>query len=118
MVELKLTKFRLKQEKFNDSKIENRIAITLDEIEILDRLEASNINKLLHRDRFFHSPNANPVLFFKILFMKPDQEHSDVQMDAKVRISIEPLRINLDQVRKNLCVTSTLQLDAKNSDIF
>ena len=78
--------------------LEKRIAVTLDEIEILDRLEASNINKLLHRDRFFHSPNANPVLFFKMLLMKPDQDHCDVHLDAKTRISIEPLRINLDQV--------------------
>ena len=49
------------------------------------------------RDRFYHSPNSNPVLFFKILFLRPDQDNGQVQMDAKVRLAVEPIRINLDQ---------------------
>lgn len=51
MVELVVSKFRLRHETFSDSKsgIISRTAVTLDELEILDRLDASNINKLLHR---------------------------------------------------------------------
>ena len=48
-------------------------------------------------DRFFHSPNSNPVLFFKLLLMKPEQDNREVLLDAKVRMTVEPLRINLDQ---------------------
>ena len=52
MVELSINKFRLRYETFQNDKIQTRIALTLDELEILDRLEASNINKLLHRKNF------------------------------------------------------------------
>ena len=56
MVELIVSKFRLRHETFSDSKsgIISRTAVTLDELEILDRLDASNINKLLHRKRLKH----------------------------------------------------------------
>ena len=59
MVELIVSKFRLRHETFSDSKsgIISRTAVTLDELEILDRLDASNINKLLHRKRLFTEKN-------------------------------------------------------------
>ena len=70
-----------------------------------NRLSVINVNYILYqlvfepykRDRFYHSPNSNPVLFFKILFLRPDQDNGQVQMDAKVRLAVEPIRINLDQ---------------------
>ena len=49
MVELIISKFRLRHETFSNAYAISRTAVTLDELEILDRLDASNINKLLHR---------------------------------------------------------------------
>ena len=65
MVELSVSKFRIRFETFQDRLIQTRMAITIDELEILDRLDASNINKLLHRNSFnINYFSIQYVLFF------------------------------------------------------
>lgn len=80
-----------------DKLYRQRLAATIEELEIVDHVTTSQFNKLLSRDRHLYDPNMNPSIIVKFLLLNPEQQNDSVSQDAKVRVSIQPIKINLDQ---------------------
>ncbi|XP_066279882.1 autophagy-related protein 2 homolog B-like isoform X2 [Branchiostoma lanceolatum] len=97
-VELQMNKVRLQHEVFpEDTEQASRQVLIITELEIRDRLASSQINKFLYQYTSEARPkqaHANMVMI-KALHIRPDP-HLKAQ-ECCLRVSLLPLRLNIDQ---------------------
>nr|XP_039262248.1 autophagy-related protein 2 homolog A-like [Styela clava] len=98
LMEVHLTKVRCQFEQYPEDTFEaNRTVLIISDFEIKDKLQSSQINKFLYR---FHS-EASPrqahakALLVKVLQIRP--EGAGTPTESRLRISLQPLRLNVDQ---------------------
>ncbi|XP_071501504.1 autophagy-related protein 2 homolog B-like [Diadema antillarum] len=98
LMELQMNKVRFRHETYpTDTKQSSRQILLVNDIEVRDRLAQSQINKFL----YLYSSEARPkrthanMVLVKALHIRPDPE---VDMEeCCLRISLQPLRFNIDQ---------------------
>jgi len=74
-----------------------RTVLVVNDLEVRDRLESSQINKFLYCFHSESSPkqsHAN-MLLIKALLTKPERPSTD--RECRLRVSLQPLRLNVDQ---------------------
>jgi len=98
LLELHINKCRLRHDVFSETEQHiSRTALLVEEVEMVDKLTSSTINKFfyrLHDDSTSRLPRHGPILLLKML-----QSRSDVTTspECRVRVSLQPLRLNIDQ---------------------
>lgn len=100
LVEVELDKLRFQHEKFpSDTEQSSRVVVLINELEIRDRLKQSGINKLLYQYTTESMPRQSHahMLSLKVLFTRPELESDQSIEEAAVRLSVLPLRLNIDQ---------------------
>lgn len=77
-----------------------RQCLLIQDVEIRDRLVMSDVNKLLYQYTSERVPKQQhtSMISLKMVTNRPDVTKPDTQ-ESDVRVSIQPLRINIDQVR-------------------
>ncbi|KAI8514937.1 Autophagy protein [Branchiostoma belcheri] len=97
-VELQMNKVRLQHEVFpEDTEQASRQVLIITELEIRDRLASSQINKFLYQYTSEARPkqaHANMVMI-KALHIRPDPQLK--AQECCLRVSLLPLRLNIDQ---------------------
>jgi autophagy-related protein 2 len=97
-VEMSLSKVRTRYEVYPSTAKEcSRLVVVVHDAEVRDRLRVSEINKLLYqnaREGLPKQTHAN-MLSLKLVFVRPDL--NDPLEEGSVRISVLPVRVNLDQ---------------------
>lgn len=97
-MELHLMKVSARYEEYPDDTYEaKRFVLVVNNFEIKDKLQSSSINKFLYR---FHSESSPKqahakAMLVKLLQIRP--EGVDAPLENKLRISLQPLRLNVDQ---------------------
>lgn len=97
-MELHLVKVSARYEEYPDDTYEaKRFVLVVNNFEIKDKLQSSSINKFLYR---FHSESSPrqahaKAMLVKLLQIRP--EGVDAPLENKLRISLQPLRLNIDQ---------------------
>eukprot|EP00794_Sanderia_malayensis_P020264 gene20264-22250_t len=98
LMELHMNKIRYQHEIYPDNvdKISRDVLIIYD-LEIRDRLAASQINKFLYRFSSESLPLKSSANMFtlKILLTKPEDKVKN--REGTLRLSVQPLRLNIDQ---------------------
>ncbi|XP_021359493.1 autophagy-related protein 2 homolog A-like isoform X1 [Mizuhopecten yessoensis] len=98
LMELQLTKVQMQHEKYpSNTEQASRQILLINDLELRDRLESSNINKFLYRYSSESMPrqsNAN-MLLVKAIHTRPDPTVR--AEECALRVSVQPLRLNVDQ---------------------
>lgn len=98
LIEVHVNKVRFTHETYPDqTSYASRQVLLIGELEVRDRLEVSHINKLLYQQSSEQRPrqsNANMIMI-KATHMRPDPCQS--AQECSLRISLLPLRLNIDQ---------------------
>ncbi|XP_062614499.1 autophagy-related protein 2 homolog B-like [Saccostrea cucullata] len=97
-MELQLTKVRFQHETYpSHTEQASRQVLVISDVEIRDRLADSKINKFLYQYSSEHMPkqtNSNMV-YVKAVHKRPDP--SVKTEECSLRVSLQPLRLNIDQ---------------------
>lgn len=97
-MELHLNKMRFQHDLYpQDTHEAARTVLILSDFEFLDRLKSSCINKFLYRFHTTASPKQShaKTLVLKALQIRPEGPYTSPE--CKLRISLQPLRFNVDQ---------------------
>ena len=97
LMEFHVTKARFHHEMYSaESKYDSRTVLAVANFEVHDRLQSSQINKFLYHFHNESSPKQSnaDMLLIKALLIRAEQ-HKDPE--CKLRISLQPLRLNIDQ---------------------
>ncbi|XP_064403938.1 autophagy-related protein 2 homolog B-like isoform X2 [Halichondria panicea] len=100
LVELELDKLRIQHERYpGDSEQAARLVVLVNEVEIRDLLRHSSINKLLYQYTTETTPRQchAHMLSLKILYTRPELTSDPSLEEASVRVSVLPIRLNMDQ---------------------
>nr|CAB3224188.1 autophagy-related protein 2 homolog B-like [Phallusia mammillata] len=98
LLEIRLFKIRFRHETYLPSEnISARTIFIVPELEIRDRLESSQINKMLYGFHSESSPKQSHANMFllKALHSVPEATHQI--SECRLFVSLQPLRINIDQ---------------------
>nr|XP_004226712.2 autophagy-related protein 2 homolog B-like [Ciona intestinalis] len=98
LMEFHLSKVRFRHEIYGEeSKEAARTVLIVTEFEIRDRLQTSQINKFLYQFHSEASPKQSQanMLIVKALQYKPEKSGSSIE--CKLKVSLQPLRLNVDQ---------------------
>ena len=76
-----------------------RLCVLAQDVEVRDRLTISDVNKLLYQyqSELLPKQQHTSMVSVKAVTERPDLSKPTVQ-ETKVRVSLQPLRINIDQV--------------------
>ncbi|XP_030386758.1 autophagy-related protein 2 homolog B isoform X3 [Scaptodrosophila lebanonensis] len=99
LVEIQLTKIRFSHEIYPQTSIySSRQVLLVSDIEIRDRLQSSDINKLLYRgnNKNITGKNEDSMVIIKALHVRPDPQISRIE-ECSLRVSITPIKLNIDQ---------------------
>lgn len=99
LVELQLSKLRFSYDIFpQKSMYASRKVLLIREIEMKDRLQCSDINKLLYSPTIKNMSNkiAHHMLILKAVNVKPNPNNLNSQ-ECSLRISLAPIRLHVDQ---------------------
>lgn len=99
LVEIQLSKIRFSHEVYPTQAIQaSRQVLIVNEVEIRDRLQSSEINKFLYHPKSKILPNNNNqhMIVIKALHVRPNPKRS-LSQECSLRISLLPLRLNIDQ---------------------
>lgn len=99
LVEIELSKVRFSRDVYPlQSTHASRHVILINEIEIRDRLQSSDINKFLYNPNLNNLSNKNKryMVLIKALFIRPTPKLDDAQ-ECSLRISLSPMRLHIDQ---------------------
>lgn len=98
LMEFYLNKIRLQYEEYpEDTEQASRVVVLVQDVEIRDRLEQSQMNKFLYQYDSKACPkqtHANMILL-KMLHIRPDPGLK--AQECNLRVSMQPLRLNVDQ---------------------
>ncbi|XP_052105810.1 autophagy-related protein 2 homolog B-like [Mytilus californianus] len=98
LMELQLTKIRMQHETYpSHTEQASRQILVISDVEIRDKLTVSSINKLLYQyssETLPKQTNSNMVLI-KAIHVRPDPSINS--QECSLRISVQPLRLNVDQ---------------------
>ena len=97
LMEFHMTKARFHQEIYSpEQKYASRIVFAVSNFEVHDRLQSSQINKFLYHFHNVSSPKQSnaDMLLVKALLVRAEK-HKDPE--CKLRVSLQPLRLNIDQ---------------------
>ena len=97
LMEFHVTKARFHQEIYSpDSKYASRTVLAVANFEVHDRLQSSQINKFLYHFHNESSPKQSnaDMLLVKALLVRVEQNKDP---ECKLRVSLQPLRLNIDQ---------------------
>ncbi|XP_063919299.1 autophagy-related protein 2 homolog B isoform X2 [Zophobas morio] len=120
LMELQLNKIRFQHEVYPDvSSKASRQVLIVAEIEMRDRLKSSQMNKFLYQYISQMRPkqsNAN-MLVIKTLHVRPDPQLRS--QECCLKISVLPLRFNIDQDALQFLITFFTELgtDVKDDDL-
>ncbi|XP_037892435.1 autophagy-related protein 2 homolog B [Glossina fuscipes] len=99
LVEIELSKVRFSRDVYPlQSTHASRHVILINEIEIRDRLQSSDINKFLYNPNLNNLSNKSKryMVLIKALFIRPTPKLDDAQ-ECSLRISLSPMRLHIDQ---------------------
>uniref|UniRef100_A0A1A9W3L6 Autophagy-related protein 2 n=1 Tax=Glossina brevipalpis TaxID=37001 RepID=A0A1A9W3L6_9MUSC len=99
LVEIELSKVRFSHDVYPpQSTHASRHVVLINEIEIRDRLQSSDINKFLYNPNLNNLSNKNTryMVFIKAVFIRSNPKVSDAQ-ECSLRISLSPMRLHIDQ---------------------
>lgn len=99
LVEIQLTKVRCSHEVYPTHTTQSsRQVLVISELEVRDRLQTSEINKFLYHPSAKHLPNKSSqhMVVIKALHVRPHPSKS-ISEECSLRISLLPLRLNIDQ---------------------
>lgn len=120
LMEFYINKVRFSHETYpNYTQQASRQVLLITELEIRDRLEVSNINKFLYHPAVGPKSRhgANHMVVLKALHLRPDA--SLPQQECCLRISLLPLRLNIDQDSLEFLVTFFTEIagDSEDADV-
>ena len=98
LMELKLNKVRFQHEVYpEDTTQASRQILLINEIEIIDRLHNSNINKFLYQYSSEEKPRQSHANMFemKAVHVRPDPKLNS--QECCLRLSVLPVQLNVDQ---------------------
>lgn len=116
LVEIQLNKLRFSYDVFpTESIYTSRKVLLVNEIEIKDRLQCSDINKLLYSPTIKNLSNkrAHHMLIMKALNVKSNPTNNnlqDSQEECSLRISLAPIRLHIDQATLEFLLNYFLDL--------
>ena len=99
LVEMQFAKVRVSYELYpRHTTYASRQVLLINEIEILDRLQSSEINKFLYNanTKSFANRTSQNMVVIKAIHMRPNPQRSNNQ-ECSLRISLSPLRVHIDQ---------------------
>ncbi|XP_037956483.1 autophagy-related protein 2 homolog B isoform X2 [Teleopsis dalmanni] len=99
LVEMQFSKVRFSHEEYPMHKLQaSRQVLLISDIEIRDRLQSSDINKLLYHANKSNISNrsAQYMVIVKALHVRPNPQLSSSK-ECSLRVSVLPLRLHIDQ---------------------
>lgn len=99
LVEMQFTKARFSYELYpRHTTYASRQVLLINEIEIRDRLQSSEINKFLYNanTKSFANRRSQHMVVVKAIHVRPYPQRSNNQ-ECSLRISLSPLRVHIDQ---------------------
>lgn len=99
LIEIQLTKVKFSHEEYPITTTQaSRQVLIVSEMEIRDRLQSSEINKFLHHPtgNFLPNKGSKHMVVIKALNVRPFPHRTPTQ-ECSLRISLLPMRINIDQ---------------------
>ncbi|XP_055377404.1 autophagy-related protein 2 homolog B isoform X2 [Condylostylus longicornis] len=118
LVEIQLTKVRLSHEIYPKTTSQaSRQVLIISEMEIRDRLQTSEINKFLYHPtaKNLSNKSSQHMIVIKALHVRPNPYKSNTQ-ECSLRISLLPLRLNIDQDTLLFLVQFFNELSSNESD--
>jgi len=98
LMEIHLNKIQFLHEVFPENAVQIcRDVLTVQDIEIKDRLSTSQINKFLYQYSSEDRPKQSSSNMVSIKFLVSKPEDTARSKEASLRISIQPIRMNIDQ---------------------
>ncbi|XP_075148411.1 autophagy-related 2 [Haematobia irritans] len=99
LVEIQLSKVGFSYEEYSQQHVyASRQVFVVNDLEIRDRLQTSDINKFLYNanTKNFGNRKMNHMVVVKSLHVRPNPEESPAQ-ECSLKISLSPLRLHIDQ---------------------
>lgn len=104
VIQVRLDKLTIYFYQFGKSEsVANRMVVHLNQLDILDQLEKSNFHKLLTRQRMYGT-DTEDMFAFSMDIVRPDPKNFPDREEARVRVTILPIRLNVDQHAVNFLI--------------